>query len=322
MHNARHDWHPRDGAIDSRTTVRKMPARDDLERATLIALLRERPQGLTWADITVRVAEATSAQPVWQALVEPSLFDDGLPAPIDRALHDMRSWQAAGFDFYTFQDAAYPAQLREIHQMPPVIFCRGRTQPDERAVSVVGTRRPSDVGLNTASEIAEALAVAGFTVVSGLAAGIDAAAHSAALKAGGRTVAVIGTGIDRSYPPENRDLQNRIAADGLVVSQFWPGTGPARANFPLRNATMSGYGNATIVVEAGQTSGARIQARVSAEHGRRVILTDDVLRANDWARDLLRRPGVHGASSVAEILAIATEISRDPLDTLAELLEA
>ncbi len=103
---------------------------------------------------------------------------------------------------------------------------------------------------------------AGITVISGLAAGIDTAAHVAALDAGGRTVAVLGTGINRVYPAANRELQERIACEGLVLSQFWPDAAATKKSFPLRNATMSGYGRVTIVGEAGETSGARIQARV------------------------------------------------------------
>lgn len=195
--------------------------------------------------------------------------------------------------------------------MPPVLFSRGTLVADDHAVSVVGSRRASEHGRRLASAVAEALVGAGITVVSGLAEGIDTSAHLAALNAGGRTVAVIGTGINRAYPPANEKLQQRIARDGLVLSQFWPESPPTRSSFPLRNATMSGYGRATVVVEAGETSGARIQARVSVEHGRPVILTDSVVRANEWASRLTGSPGVHVASSPDEVLAIVAEVSGD-----------
>jgi DNA processing protein len=138
-----------------------------------------------------------------------------------------------------------------------------------------------------AADIARALVARKMTVVSGLARGIDTAAHRAALDAGGRTVAVIGTGIGRAYPAENHALQDEIASRGLVLSQFWPDASPDKRSFPMRNATMSGYGLATVVVEAGEKSGARIQARVAVEHGRQVILTDRVVARNTWARELL-----------------------------------
>lgn len=116
------------------------------------------------------------------------------------------------------------------------------------------------------------------SVIAGLAEGIDTAAHRAALVAGGRTVAFIGTGIDKRYPAANIEIHDEIAHSGLVLSQFYPGAGPTKHTFPMRNVLMSGYGLATIVVEAGEYSGSRIQARTAGEHGRPVILTDSVCR--------------------------------------------
>jgi DNA processing protein len=160
------------------------------------------------------------------------------------------------------------------------------------------------------------------TVLSGLAAGIDATAHRAALAAGGRTVAVVGTGIRKYYPVENRALQDEIAERGLVLSQFWPDAPPRRQSFPIRNATMSGYGLGTVVVEAGEHSGARIQARVAVEHGRPVVLTDLVVERNEWARALTTRPGVHVASGLADVVTIVRGLvsERDAIETtLAQL---
>ena len=133
-------------------------------------------------------------------------------------------------------------------------------------------------------------------------------AHRAALDAGGRTVAVIATGIGRVYPAENRSLQEEIASRGLVLSQFWPDAPPQKHAFLMRNATMSGYGLATVVVEAGEMSGARSQARVAVEHGRQVILTDRVVDANEWAQNLVGRPGVHVAGSVAAVLDVVEQV--------------
>jgi DNA processing protein len=158
-----------------------------------------------------------------------------------------------------------------------------------------------------AAELARELVSRKMTVVSGLARGIDTAAHRAALAAGGRTVAVIGTGINRVYPAENGDLQAEIAVRGLVISQFWPDASPQKQNFLMRNATMSGYGLATVVVDAGEHSGARAQARMAVEHGRQVILTDQVVVRNQWAQSLLGRPGVHVGSSVNSVLSIIEE---------------
>ncbi|MGH3984225.1 MAG: DNA-processing protein DprA [Pseudonocardiaceae bacterium] len=293
---------------------------DDRERATLVALLQERPQATSWPEVVAEIVEAGSARSVWDARHEQSLFDIDTPAPIAEAARQIARWQAAGLSVHTFRDVSYPAQLREIHQVPPVLFSRGTLRAGEPAVSVVGSRRASGQNLDWASEVSSALVSAGITVVSGLAAGIDTAAHTAALDAGGRTVAVLGTGINRAYPAANRDLQERIMNEGLVLSQFWPDAPANKKSFPLRNATMSGYGRATIVVEAGETSGARIQARVGVEHGRPVILRDCVVRMNEWAAALQHRSGVHVVSSVDDVLNVVAALRPDLDDILAGVL--
>jgi DNA processing protein len=133
-----------------------------------------------------------------------------------------------------------------------------------------------------------------------------------AVAAGGRTVAVLGNGIARTYPPEHADLQARIARDGLVLSQFWPGTPPRPEQFLMRNASMSGYSRASVVVEAGERSGARAHARIAVEHGRPVILTDHVVEANDWAKQLAARPGVTVAASLDDVMQhVEAAINRD-----------
>lgn len=299
--------------------LRRMPPWDDRERATLIALLHEQPQPV-WPALVADIFEAGSAQAVWDVRHEPSLFASDPPAPIDEAADRVTAWRARGLGVHTFRDPTYPAQLREIHQVPPVLFSRGSLDSREHAVSIVGSRRASDTGLAWAGELATAFVSAGVTVISGLAAGIDTAAHTATLEAGGRTVAVLGTGIDRVYPAANRELQERIARDGLVLSQFWPEAAPTKRTFPLRNATMSGFGRATVVVEAGETSGARIQARVGVEHGRPVILTDAVVRANTWAKALIHRPGVRVVSSPSEALDVVTALRPDLDDLLNDLV--
>ncbi len=237
----------------------------------------------------------------------------------------MQGWADEGLSFVTVLDDAYPARLRQVHQAPPFLFARGRLVSDDPAVSVVGSRKASPQGLHIAAGVATALAQRGVTVLSGLAAGIDAAAHRAALAAGGRTVAVIGTGIRGYYPAGNRNLQDQIARDGLVLSQFWPDGPPRAQHFPMRNATMSGYGVATLVVEAGETSGARIQARVAVEHGRPVMLTDLVVERNLWAQALVGRPGVHVVKGTEQVLSLVDELLAEPErveEFLAQLLSA
>ena len=152
-------------------------------------------------------------------------------------------------------------------------------------------------------------------MVSGLAAGIDTAAHEAALAAGGRTVAVIGTGLRHSYPPENAALQRRIAAEGAVVSQFWPDAPPSRTTFPLRNAVMSGLALGTVVVEASFRSGARLQARLALAHGRPVFLWRAVLD-EPWAREVAQRPGVHVIDEPAQVMETVERLNA--MDALVE----
>jgi DNA processing protein len=224
------------------------------------------------------------------------------------ALELAEAWQAEDFDFVTILDGRYPSALREIHQAPPFLFAAGELQVDDPAVSVVGSREASDRGVSMARSIARALVQRDISVIAGLALGIDTAAHTAALEAGGRTVALIATGIRKQYPAQNRALHRRIATSGLLLSQFWPDASPQKHNFLMRNATMSGYGLATIVVEAGEHSGARAQARMAVEHGRPVILTDLVVESTSWGRSLVGRPGVTVASSLDEVTATVDKI--------------
>ncbi len=284
-------------------------ARDD-ERAALVALLRARPNGLTWRRLTEEIDARGSATALWDELYPAGLFeDDAGTTLLSDAASDIAQWAAEGLGFQTFLDEDYPAQLREIHEIPPVLFHRGTLAAGEIGMSVVGSRAASPRGLEIARAVARGLVDRDITVVSGLAEGIDTAAHAATLEAGGRTVAVIGTGITRSYPASNRELQERIAKVGLVLSQFWPDAAPTKQTFPMRNAVMSGYGQATIVVEAGEHSGARIQARQAVAHGRPVILTDLVVKATNWSTDLIGQPGVHVAGSTAEIMEIAENMA-------------
>ncbi|TMR99039.1 DNA-processing protein DprA [Nonomuraea basaltis] len=287
------------------------------ERAALVVLL-QRP-GARWADISLSVLEQGSAVAVLAAEMraQEALFEEADPmeSAIAEAGKALAHWEAAGVGVHTCLDEHYPSQLRSIHQMPPILFSRGRLAADHRAIAVVGTRQASEQGLRIALAVARDLALNGVTVVSGLAKGIDTAAHRAALEAGGRTVAVIGTGINKFYPAENRGLQERISQDGLMISQFWPDAPPNQRNFPMRNAVMSGYAAATVVVEAPWKSGARIQARSALEHGRPVVMPEQLLE-HDWAREYAKKPGVHVVSSLRELLMVVerliAELNTDP----------
>jgi DNA processing protein len=290
------------------------------ERAALVALLRARVPDRSWPEITADVIEAGSAREVWHRLAPATLLDPpAQPGPLEAAAGEIARWTAQGWTLTTVLDEDYPARLREIHQAPPILFSRGSLIRDDPAISVVGSRQASERGLTIAADIARELVSLGVTVVAGLARGIDTAAHRAALDAGGRTVAVIATGISRVYPPENHGLHEEIAARGLLLSQFWPEAAPQRHAFLMRNATMSGYGLAIVVAEAGEKSGTRVQARLAVEHGRPVVLTDRVVTSNEWARALVGRPGVHVASGLRDVAAVVARLLSERAKVDAEL---
>lgn len=274
------------------------------QKAALIALLRTRPEGMGWPDIGAEVAFTGDAVQVWDQCtsMEGGLIrDPHLVEELARARRDVEAWSRAGLRLLTVLDETYPARLLDIRESPPFLFAMGELRAHEVGMSVVGSRKPSDRGRHAAESAARLLVDKGLTVIAGLAAGIDSAAHRTALSAGGRTVAVLGTGITQYYPVENRALQDEISNTGLVLSQFWPDAAPTKRSFPIRNATMSGYGMATIVIEASEFSGTRIQARLAVEHGRPVILTDRVVSSTQWGKDLADRPGVHIVSGLAEL---------------------
>jgi DNA processing protein len=180
----------------------------------------------------------------------------------------------------TWDDADYPAHLKEIDQPPPVLYLRGAvTMEDAWAVGIVGTRAVTSYGRQVTEELATVLAQNGVTVVSGLARGVDAVAHNAALKAGGRTLAVLGSGVDKIYPPEHRQLAEKIFLHGAVISDYAPGTPPDSVNFPPRNRIISGLSMAVVVVEAGAISGALITAGFAAEQGRDVFAVPGLVYA-------------------------------------------
>lgn len=290
--------------VDSTDDDSEHGARRD--RAALIALLKRRPHRMSTPEIVAEVSAEGSATSVWNRFAGSTLFGED-PA-VEEAAACLSEWHAQGIGVVAFLGSTYPVALREVREMPPVLFYRGKLRREDRAVCVVGSRTASERGRSVATTVARNLAERDVTVASGLAKGIDTAAHIGALEAGGRTVACIGTGVMEYYPPENRALQDRIARDGLVFSQFWPGTSPRRQNFPMRNAVMSGYGRATIIVEAGERSGARLQAKQAVAHGRPVILLDSVVEATQWGKNLIDRPGVWVVSSMRETMDVVEDV--------------
>lgn len=240
-------------------------------------------------------AETATAQ---RALI-PAAEPDAL---LEQASRDLQVWSARAVSVLTVLDPDYPSNLRAAHDRPLALFTQGAlTAADNRAIAVIGSRRAESPAIARTRELARRLSEVGYTVVSGLAAGIDTAAHTSTLEAGGRTVAVIGTGLFHAYPPQNADLQQTIAGRGAVVSQFVPDCGPRREHFPLRNGTMAGLARASVITDASYRSGARIQARLSLAQGRPVFLASELLD-QDWARELAQRPGVTAFAEAGQIL--------------------
>jgi len=181
-------------------------------------------------------------------------------------------WKEKGINIITYYDPDYPLHLKEIAQAPWVIYTIGDTDLLEQpALAIVGTRNPTNYGKIVASRLAKELADSTFVVVSGLARGIDSIAHSGALSANGPTIAVLGSGIDIIYPKENQKLYNEIAAKGLVISEYPPGTPPHPGHFPQRNRIISGISHGTIIVEASMKSGSLITAQFALDQSREVF---------------------------------------------------
>ncbi|MDY7039958.1 MAG: DNA-processing protein DprA, partial [Chloroflexota bacterium] len=206
----------------------------------------------------------------------------------------------------TWADANYPAALRSIYHPPPVLYVRGDLCPeDEWAVAVVGTRRATAYGKEAARVLAGDLARNGVTVISGLARGIDAWAHQAALEAGGRTIAVLGCGVDRVYPPEHRKLSEAIIAHGALVGEYALGTPPEGRNFPPRNRIISGLALGVVVIEAGAGSGALITADYAADQGREVFaVPGNIFNRSSEGCNALIRDGAHPVSNVNDVLEV------------------
>ena len=227
--------------------------------------------------------------------------------------------RALGIEIVGHSEEHYPQWLRRTHTPPFVLWVKGSLVPDEgeRAVAIVGSRAASPLGLAFAEELALDLASAGLVVVSGLARGIDAAAHRGVLAARGRTVAVLGSGLDRLYPPEHASLAERIAAEGAVVSEFPLGTPPWKSNFPRRNRVIAGWARAVVVVEAGERSGALSTARTALDEGRDVMaVPGHPSEPQAVGTNALLRDGaalVRGSADVLGELGVLAPRAREPL---------
>lgn len=216
----------------------------------------------------------------------------------------LRQVEQAGVHILTWESADYPVLLSQIPDAPPVLFVRGELTPaDEWAVAMVGTRKATVYGREVAHRLASDLARSSVTVVSGLARGIDGIAHKTALEAGGRTIAVLGCGVDYIYPAEHRELAAMIIENGALVSDYPLGTRPEASNFPARNRIISGLSLGVIVVEAGIKSGAIITADFAADHGREVFaVPGSILSPASAGCNRLLRDGAAIVTDIQDVL--------------------
>ena len=214
-------------------------------------------------------------------------------AVFEQAIKEAEQARQQGALLLNLRDEEFPAALREIFDPPLTLYTRGnRALMKEPAVAIVGSRRPTAYGRAIARRLALDLAQRGLTIISGMARGIDSAAHEGALEAGGNTIAVLGTGIDVPYPAENKKLYEQIAAKGLLVSEFPLGSFPAPQNFPIRNRIISGLALGVVVVEAAPYSGSLITARLAMEQNREVFaVPGSVTNKNSWGPHVLIKQG-------------------------------
>jgi DNA processing protein len=237
------------------------------------------------------------------AVVCQSVFSQ---AGLKEAEEEIEAAEKAGCQLVDYENPGYPPLLRQIEDPPLVLYVKGKVEVlSGHCLAVVGSRRASAYGLQVARRLARDLAERNMVIVSGLARGIDSAAHHGALEAGGRTIAVQGRGMDGIYPRENRRLADNIAESGAVISEFPLGTGPAPENFPIRNRVISGLSLGVLVVEASEYSGSLITARLAAEHNREVFaVPGNITTAQSFGPNHLIK---QGAKLVAEWMDMVEE---------------
>jgi len=235
----------------------------------------------------------------------------------EEAVEQQQKVAKESVELISINDSRYPPRLKEIFDPPPLLFARGRIELlDTLMIGVVGTRRPTPYGIAAAQRLAKDLAVAGLTITSGMARGIDTAAHKAVLESGGDTVAVFGCGVDEIYPAENRKLASQIGSDGLLLSEFPMGTPAYPQNFPVRNRIIAGMSAGVLVVEGGEYSGSAITAKLALEQNREVFaVPGSIMSKMSWGPNLLIK---HGAKLVQEWNDVVTELKPEDRRRLVE----
>jgi DNA processing protein len=280
--------------------LRMVPGLGTRKAAQLIGIFRT-PQTVFRASRS-ELEAAGLAPAVAQSIASGCAFED--------AVTQRERLVETGAELIPLTDPRYPPRLKEIFDPPPLLYARGRVELlGSLMLAVVGTRRPTPYGMAAATRLARDLSTAGLTIVSGMARGIDTAAHRAALDSQGGTVAVFGCGVDELYPAENRKLAKEIADKGLIISEFPMGTPPYPQNFPVRNRIVSGMSAGVLVVEGGEYSGSAITAKLAAEHNREIFaVPGNITSKMSWGPNLLIK---QGAKLVQEWNDVVTELSAE-----------
>lgn len=291
----------------------------------MIAIEMEREEHLYW--LALQLVPGLGARRAFQLLEQfdtpravfrasrSELEASGLPLAIaqsissgctfDDAVTQQQKMQSIGATLVTMTDPRYPKRLRSIFDPPALLFLRGNVDLlSSTMLAVVGTRHPTAYGNAASDKISRDAAAAGFTIISGMARGIDTAAHKAALEVAGNTVAVLGCGIDQVYPAENRKLAEQIAAKGLLISEFPVGTPAYPQNFPIRNRVVAGLSFGVMVVEGAKYSGSAITARLAIEQGRELFaVPGNITNKMSWGPNLLIKQGAKLVQEVEDILS-------------------
>ncbi len=267
-----------------------------------------------------RILEQVSSPKEIFSLSEKDLLGiEGVRKETARSIINFSGWEVVeknienakryGFHIYTIHDENYPKNLLKIYEKPTAIYVFGEiTDEDENAVAIVGSRRCNNYGKSIAKQLSNELASHGLTVVSGMARGIDSISHKAAIEEGGRTIAVMGSGLDRIYPPENSKLYKLISQNGAVISEFPMGTPPEAQNFPQRNRVISGLSKGVVIVQAGRKSGSLITANFALEQNREVFAVPGNLgnKLSEGANFLIKR----GAKLIENVEDILEELNQ------------
>lgn len=313
---------PLDERIDAWITL----AHKQLGSRALTALLRAFRNPRTILDARRADLAAVVPGPIVDRLLA--------PAPSDRIDATRRWLDDPGHEIVAWDDDDFPRALLEVPDSPPVLYLIGRRSLlNQTSLAIVGSRNATPQGIENARVFAASLSSAGVTIVSGLALGIDAAAHAGALDGAGSTIAVVGTGLDRVYPARHRELAHAIATRGALVSEFTPGTPPLKENFPRRNRLISGLSRGVLVVEATLSSGSLITARLAGEQGRDVFaipgsihspfskgphkLIREGAKLVETAQDILEEMKIAAAAPMCAAGAASTPVDSPLLDAMA-----